>query len=108
MVISVNRLFDEKLHQQDLITKTEQACRNISHNAESNCNNLLLLVNGIIRQGKKKKNTLYAYIGHHDHITKRSISFAGIAQFEETLYDKCDLDCIKKFDFGIKREVVAQ
>lgn len=39
----------------------------------------------------------------HDHITKRSISFADISKFAQTLYDVCDFDCIKKFDFGIER-----
>jgi len=64
-----------------LITKTNQACRNVSHNTKSNCNNLLFLVNRIIRQGKEKKNTLYAFIVHHDHTMKHSISFTGIAKF---------------------------
>ncbi|KAL4088779.1 hypothetical protein QTP88_023863 [Uroleucon formosanum] len=85
----------------NLVTKTEQSYRNISHSVEANCNNLLFLVNGIARQIKEKKGALYHSIGHHDHVAKRSINIGTITKFAQTLYGLCDLNCIKSFDLGI-------
>jgi len=70
----------------NLVTKTEQSCRNISQYVEANCNNLLFLVNGIARQIKEKKGALYHSIGHHDHVTKRSINIGTITKIAQTLW----------------------
>ncbi|XP_060859873.1 uncharacterized protein LOC132937056 [Metopolophium dirhodum] len=84
-----------------LVTKTDQACKNVSQNAVANCNNILFLVQGIARQGKEKKNILYNSIGHHDHLAKRSINLGSLVKFAQTIYGLCDINCIKKFNFGI-------
>jgi hypothetical protein len=42
------------------LAKTEQACRNISHNLDANCNHLLFLVNSIAKQCKQKRDLIFS------------------------------------------------
>lgn len=101
MFIDLKKYDEQWEFVDNLLTKTDQGCRNISHNTVANCNNLLFLVHGIARQGREKKNLLYNSIGHHNHVGKRSINLGNLLKFAQTIYGLCDINCIRKFNFGI-------